>query len=644
MTVVDDVKARIDLVELISSYLPLQKKGKNFTARCPFHTEKTPSFFVFPERETWRCFGQCGTGGDAFAFVQKADNLTFGDALRKLGEQAGVTVEAPRPRDEEKEKQRERAGTLLDAAADYFHRILVFSPAGEETRRYLTSRGITESTINNFRLGLSPNGREVLKHHLRDLGYSEEDMLTAGMLIKRDEEESEPYDRFRNRLMFPITDHQGVMVGFGARALDANTQPKYLNSPQTSLFDKSGILFALERAMETVRSTGRVVFVEGYMDAVQAHQAGFTDVVAVMGTSLTERQVNLVRRTAKIYSMAMDPDAAGEEATRRSLEGAWQLFQRIVVRVPGSGPVAIRQETPDLRIIPLPDGKDPDDVIRSDRDDWERRVGEAKPILDYLIAWEASREDASSNSGKLVVADRIFPLISGLENPFEQDAAYSKLSSALGVEPSALEAAVGRPARLRPRRARQVVQPSPTPEATHSTAPIEPQKGEPVEEHLLGLVLTRTDEAWKVWAEQQIPTVPVDCFHDPQNAELWGVLTGGDVVMEAEALVSAHSERLRAAVTMPLDLRELARALGDLAIRLLERRLKEQELEAALAVAGGSDSTEDGSAEDGPRDDREPKPDGRIPLEESTRQQFVDRTESLRELQRSRPGRDDFRP
>ena len=626
MTVVDDVKARVDLVDLVSSYASLQKAGKNLKAHCPFHTEKTPSFFVFPERGTWRCFGQCGTGGDAFTFIQKAENLTFGDALRRLGEQVGVAVEAPRPRDEEKERQRERAGTLLDAAADYFHRILVYSPAGEEARRYLESRGVTESSINDFRLGLSPNGREILKHHLRDLGYSEQDMLAAGVLIQPDEEDAGSFDRFRHRLMFPIADHGGVTVGFGARSLDPTTQPKYLNSPQTPLFDKSGVLYALDRSLETVRASGRVVFVEGYMDAIQAHQAGFTNVVAVMGTSLTERQVNLVRRSAKQYALALDPDAAGEEATRRSLESAWQLFQRIVVRVPGTGPVAIRQETPDLRIIALPEGSDPDDVIRADPADWERRVEQARPILDYLISWEASRAvaDGDSNAGKLAVADRIFPLISSLENPFEQDAAYTNLSSALGVEPAALEAAVGRPARLRPRRARQVVPPA-DPASEPPTSPIESREGEPVEEHLLGLVLTRTEDAWKVWREREIPTLPLDCFHDPRNAELWRALTDGDAVAEAEALTGPHAARLRSSVTIPLSTDDLARALSELARRLLERRIKEQELEAALAVAG----SDDGGTES-----------GAIPLDGDTRRQFVERTDSLRELQRSRPGRD----
>ena len=624
MTVVDDVKARVDIVELVESYLPLQKAGRIFKARCPFHTEKTPSFVVYPETGTWRCFGQCGTGGDAFAFVQKKDSMTFGEALRKLGEQVGVTVEPPRARDEEAAQQRERAGTLLDAARDYFHRILVYSPAGEEARRYLTSRGITEPSIAGFHLGLSPNGREVLKHHLRDLGYSEEDMLTAGVLVQRDSEEGATVDRFRGRLMFPIADHRGATVGFGARALDAASQAKYLNSPQTPLFDKSGLLYGLDSAMESVRSRGQVVFVEGYLDVIQAHQAGFTDVVAVMGTSLTERQVNLVRRSARRYALALDPDAAGEEATRRSLEGAWRLFQRVVVRVAGSGPVAIRQETPDLRIISLPAGRDPDDVIREDREDWERRVEAAAPILEYLIGWEASREDASSNAGKLAVADRIFPLISALENPFEQDTAYSKLSAALGVERSALEAAVGRPARLRPRRARQAPA-TPDPEPRSTSALDAPPRGEPVEEHLLGLVLTRTGEAWKVWEEQQLPALPLDCFHDPQNADLWRVLTEGGAVEEAEALVGAHAEQLREAMKMPLESHDLGQALGDLAGRLLERRLKEEELEAALAVTESDAAVE--TEEDA------------LPLDGETRRQFVERTESLRRLQQSPPGR-----
>lgn len=618
MTVVDDVKNRLDIVDLVGSYVALQKAGKNFKAPCPFHTERTPSFFVFPDRGTWRCFGACGTGGDAFSFIQRADNLSFSEALRRLAEQTGVPMENQRVRDKHKERQIERLQAALQSASDYFHRILAYSPAGEEARKYLASRGISDETVQTFQLGLGPNGWEILKRHLGDLGFTEQEMQDAGLLVQRDGENSGSYDRFRNRVIFPINDSQGRVIGFGARALDGS-QPKYLNSPQTPLFDKSGVLYGLDRAKESVKEEGQVVLVEGYMDVLQAHQAGFRNVVAVMGTSLTERQVDQVRRLTKRFALALDPDTAGEEATRRSLEGAWALFQREVVRVRGSSmSMTVRRELPDLRMISLPMGNDPDEVIRSDPEDWRRRVEDATPILDYLISWEASRAEVNTPEGKLTVVDRVFPLIATLDNPFEQEATFRKLAEALDVDERTLEAAAGRPAA---KSRRGALSRRPTPE--QSAAALEANSGDPVEEHLLGLVLTYGETAWQTWNSLTLPAIPVDCFWTPEHAELWRVLTSGDPVEEAEAIVSGLAERLRKTNTPPLTERNLARALGDIVKRLLERQIKTQEEEAALAVA--ATTGEDDEA--------------RWLLENDVRQQFVERIERLRVLERSRWGR-----
>ena len=294
MTVVDDIKARTDIVDLIQARVPLKKAGRNFKANCPFHNEKTPSFVVFPERGTWHCFGACGEGGDVFSFIQRADKLTFSETLSRLAERAGVTMPETRRQDESERKQNEELYTVLQNAADYFERILIHSPAGEQARRYLKERGINDETIKDFQLGMAPKAWEGLKGHLSDLGHTEEQMQAAGLIIERDGDSEGAYDRFRERLMFPIRDTKGRVIGFGARALD-DSQPKYLNSPQTPLFDKSGSLFAIDRAQQAIRDEGEVVLVEGYMDALQAHQVGFANVVAIMGTALTERQVTLVR-------------------------------------------------------------------------------------------------------------------------------------------------------------------------------------------------------------------------------------------------------------------------------------------------------------------------------------------------------------
>ena len=624
MTVVDDVKARTDIVDLIQSRVPLKKAGRNFKANCPFHNENTPSFIVFPERGSWHCFGACGTGGDAFSFIQRADNLTFSEALSRLAERAGVTIPDNRRQDEAQRKQNDVLYTALQNAADYFHRILTFSPAGEQALRYLTERGINEDTVKDFQLGMAPKGWESLKGHLADLGHTEEQMLAAGLIIERDGDREGSYDRFRERLMFPIRDGKGRVIGFGARALD-ESQPKYLNSPQTPLFDKSGALFAIDRAEQAIRAGGEVVLVEGYMDALQAHQAGFGNVVAIMGTALTERQVSLVRNMARRYALALDPDTAGEEATRRSLEGAFDIFRREVVRVSNSAvPMGVRRELPKLRIINLPTDRDPDDVIRNDPDDWRRRVEEATPILEYLIQREAAQPEAATPEGRLEAVNRIFPLITALDNPFEQQQAFSGLAAALKIEERTLEAAVGRPERRqRPRRQDRANRPAP---AQNSELPaigadaLKENRSDAIERQLLALVLTYDNEIFDAWQRLDLPEVPPHFFWDPQFREMWQILNTADPVTRAEVLVSSDAEDLRKDIRSPLDRRGQSKALSDVVRGMWERQLKKDELEAAEAVA--SLAEEDDAEADTLR-----------AITDEMRAQFSERIEQLRAVQ-----------
>lgn len=625
MTVVDDVKARTDIVDLIQSRVPLQKAGRNFKANCPFHNEKTPSFIVFPERGTWHCFGACGTGGDAFSFIQRADNLTFSEALSRLAERAGVTIPDTRRQDETQRKQNDVLYTALQSAADYFHRILVHSPAGEQARRYLQQRGISDETINEFQLGMAPKAWEALKGHLSDLGHTEEQLLQAGLVIERDGDSEGTYDRFRERLMFPIRDGKGRVIGFGARALD-DSQPKYLNSPQTPLFDKSGVLFALDRAEQAIRAEGEVVLVEGYMDALQAHQAGFGNVVAIMGTALTERQVSLVRNMARRYALALDPDTAGEEATRRSLEGAFDIFRREVVRVSNSAvPMGVRRELPRLRIITLPPDRDPDDVIRNDPDDWRKRVEEATPILDYLIQREAAQPEAATPEGRLESVNRIFPLITALDNPFEQQQAFSNLASALKIEERTLEAAVGRPERQQRRPRRQDGGYRPTPAQNGDAAAIgadalKEDRADSIERQLLALILTYDNEIFDAWQRLDLPEVPPHFFWNPQHRDLWQILNTADAVTRAEVLVSSDADELRTDIRAPLDRRGQSKALSDVVRGMWERQLKKDELEAAEAVA--SLAEEDGVEADALR-----------AITDDMKAQFAERIEQLRAVQ-----------
>ena len=359
MTQLDDVKSRLDIVELVGGYVQLQRSGSSFKANCPFHQEQTPSFFVFPDRQSWRCFGACAEGGDAFSFVMKADRVDFREALVRLGARVGVTIT-----DQAETGGRSRLlFEINDAARQFFQRALM-EPEAAFVREYLHGRGVNDRSLQTFEFGFSPPRDNRLLTHLTGAGHTPEDITEAG--LARQTDNGRHYDLFRGRLMIPIRDWSARVAGFGSRALDDNATPKYLNTPRTPVFDKSRILYAMHLAKEPVRQHGAVI-VEGYMDAVMAHQHGFDNVVASMGTALTEHQVSLVRRLTHRVTMALDGDPAGRNATLRSLESSWGVFQQRDQRSTRQAGASVLQqpEALDLRVAELPPGKDPDDYIRS---------------------------------------------------------------------------------------------------------------------------------------------------------------------------------------------------------------------------------------------------------------------------------------
>ena len=345
MTVVDDIKGRLDILEVVSRYVPLQRSGRSHKAPCPFHQEKTPSFFVFPERQSWRCFGACATGGDVFSFVMRSENMEFGDALKHLAQQTGV--ELPNL---EKRNLNQGNFDINESARIYFQELLV-SAKGTEARAYLDRREVSAQAIEKFELGLSPSDGESLKNHLVKQGFSLQQLNQAGVV--RTSQNGWNHDLFRSRLMFPIRNGQGGLGGFGARALD-DSQPKYLNSPRTPVFDKGHILYGLHLAKESARQEG-IVIVEGYMDAVAAHQEGFNNVVASMGTALTENQVAEIRRLTKDVTMALDADVAGQQATLRSLESSWRVLQTQVAGRSQGTTLFQRPEMLNLKIAVMPE-------------------------------------------------------------------------------------------------------------------------------------------------------------------------------------------------------------------------------------------------------------------------------------------------
>ena len=318
MSQIDEIKSRIDIVDLVGETVKLRRAGKNYSGLCPFHTEKTPSFIVSPDRQTWRCFGQCGEGGDIFKFVMKKEGWDFKEALRYLAERAGVKLEAYKAEKPEEKEAHERLRGLLEEALTYYRHHLS-TPAGKPVLDYIREkRHLTEATIETFGLGYAPLGWDSALKHFENKGYTDVELLEAGLVSQR--ENGGFIDRFRNRLMIPIRDENAKMTGFGARIIDPNDFPKFMNSPETPLFSKSRLLYGLDRARKPIRTANQAVIVEGYLDVIALHQAGFENVVSPMGTSLTEDQLRLLKKFSRRSVLALDPDAAGQKAVLRGLE------------------------------------------------------------------------------------------------------------------------------------------------------------------------------------------------------------------------------------------------------------------------------------------------------------------------------------
>jgi len=420
MSVITEIKQRLDIVELVSEYVTLQKAGRNFKGLCPFHSEKHPSFFVFPEQQSWHCFGACGTGGDIFSFIMKKEGVDFGQALRLLAQRGGITLsplEAPSKAEDEK---REKLFQINEAAAEYYHHLLSSTKAGEVARRYLAARKVTPETIKEFRLGFSPDAWETIKNYLVGKGYTEKELVEAGLIIEK--EEGGSYDRFRNKLMFPICDIQGRVNGFGARVLD-DSLPKYINSPQTPIFDKSNSLYGIDKAKSAIRKKNSVIIVEGYMDVLTAHQHGWQNVVGSMGTSLTEKQVEGIKRLTTNITLALDADLAGEEATLR-------------------GKAILAYSNAEANVILLPPGKDPDEVIGEEPALWQKLVEQAMPILDFAFQSVIGKVDINKAREKSLAVQKLLPSIYEIKDPVQQSHYLKKLARELKIEESAIRTAL----------------------------------------------------------------------------------------------------------------------------------------------------------------------------------------------------------
>lgn len=575
MSVIEEIKARIDIVDLVGETVKLRKSGRNFIGFCPFHPNtRTPSFVVFPETQGWHCFGACSTGGDIFTFVMKREGWEFREALEYLARRAGVELQPTSPEQAGRAESTDRLRQALAAAATYYHHLLRNAAEAAHARDYLARRGLNAETIERFQLGYALEARDALRNYLTDKGFPIEELIEAGLLSRH--EDGSVLDRFRGRLIIPIRDVQGRVIGFGARAL-GDAQPKYLNSPQTPLFDKSATLFALDLARRAIREANEAVIVEGYMDAMQAHQAGFTNVVAQMGTALTEAQLRLLKRYTRRFVLALDPDLAGTSATlralnvaRETLDRTWQpVFDpRGLVRFEG-------RLQADIRALRLPQGQDPDDLIRADPAAWAALVKAAKPIVDYVIEVVTAGRDLNDPKVKREVAEQIMPLISDVANPVERDAYTLRLARLLRVDERSLRQSIA-PAPV-PRRAK------PAPTAVESPPPVRSRPTERMEAYCLAALLQTPallavlDQAFQ--RAQLAPLAPDD-FGTPAYREIFRALRGGATTLETlqerlDAILHPHLEKLQAEPASQVDdEHKRAHALIETALRLRELHLK----------------------------------------------------------------------
>ncbi len=439
MTAVDEIKSRLDIVDIVSETVNLRHSGKNYTGFCPFHTNtKTPAFVVFPDTQTWRCFGQCNDGGDIFSYVMRREGWDFPEALRHLADRAGVTLHEFTPEEKEKVEENEHLREVLSMAVTFFQHQLRHSPAGAIALDYLHARALTDDTIEAFALGYAPNAWDALTGYMTSRNISEQDLIDAGLVSER--ESGGVYDRFRHRLMIPIRDHRGRMVGFGGRVLDPDAVPKYLNSPKTAIFDKGRLLYGLDMARREIRTRDQVVIVEGYLDVIGPYQAGYKNCVSPMGTALTEDQFRLIKRYSRRIVLALDPDAAGEKATLRGLETARQTLDRegdVVFDARGLLRVEGRLKA-DIRVVTLPDGLDPDEIALEDADHWGELVDGAKPVVIHVMETLASHQDIDDPKVKEAIANQVLPLIEDVKGSVEREAYRQRLARLLKVDERAL--------------------------------------------------------------------------------------------------------------------------------------------------------------------------------------------------------------
>jgi DNA primase len=474
----EEIKSRLDIVDVIREYIQLKPAGVNFKAKCPFHREKTPSFMVSPEKQIWHCFG-CGKGGDIFNFIMEIEGVSFVEALRILAPKAGVAL---KKQDPTLISTRNRLLDIMELARKYYNKFLLGSDQAKAAREYLARRGLDEETIIQWQIGYSPDEWERTSNFFKKQGYREKEIFQAGLSVKS-EKGSRFYDRFRGRIMFPINDINGNTVAFSARVSPekegTEKMGKYINSPQTIIYDKSRILFGLDKAKLEIKRADLAILVEGQMDVITSHQHGFKNTVASSGTALTAEQINILKRYSPNIALAFDADEAGSLAADRGIREAMAAEMNI-------------------KVIIVPNGKDPDECIRKSPEVWHAAVTEAKPMMQYYFDKVFAKLDLTSPEGRREAAKALLPMIAKLGNRIEQDIWLQKLSEKIDVAESLLRETISK---TKPREQIRKITADATPPVAKRTV----SRNEKLSELFLALLLR-----FPVWLEYAVDRLLVD--------------------------------------------------------------------------------------------------------------------------------------
>lgn len=558
------IKDKIDIVDFVGEYVQLKPAGSNHKGLCPFHREKSPSFMVSRDRQSWHCFG-CGKGGDVFSFLQEIEGMEFIEALKYLANRAGVPLDLKRSDAAANEKNRLR--DIVNDAVHFYHNFLLKMSAAKPAQEYLERRGLTPETIDAWQIGFVPDQWDLLTRYLTKKGHSIDDLVTVGLTIKRDGASPSTgrgfYDRFRGRILFPLTDLHGIPIGFTGRVLVETEQSggKYVNTPQSPLFDKSSVIFGLSKAKQAIKQHDVAVLVEGQMDVISSHQAGITHVVATSGTAMTEQHVRLLKRYTNNLAMAFDMDEAGQRAAKRGID------------------IAVA-EGMNVRVIRIPEGAgaDPDECIKKNPDVWREAIERAQDVMQWYIDGAFSGRDLKNPKDTQQIANILLPELARIPFAIERDRWLQQIAAKLGIGADVLRQEL--PQGVGPQLSRSAE----TTPAAAGPAKTQTRMGQLIQE-LLALVLTRPDVSLPRW-ERALPTYPL--YERIRSEYTTGVRNSSELVAaaadagfsaECQALLLKGDEEFCA-----MEAANLAETATELLARIEQEWIKTERLRLTHAI------------------------------------------------------------